>query len=80
MGYGGAHRTKERVPVASGGRHSRGALDPRRANLFGLLLEGDSVRGCILCVDLARPPHPDIWSNVILDVSVKVVFHFTLSF
>lgn len=30
----------------------------------------------LLCVNLAKPPHPDIASNSILDVSVKVLFFF----
>ena len=29
----------------------------------------------ILCVNLAGPWYPDIWSNIVLDVSVKEFIH-----
>lgn len=32
------------------------------------------LRWLILCVNLARPRFPDIWSNVSLDVFMKVFF------
>ena len=34
-----------------------------------------SVTGYVItCGSLAGPGSPDIWSNIILDVSVKVIF------
>ena len=42
-----------------------------KAPLLGIYL-----RWLILCVNLNKPQYPDVWSNTILDVSLKVCFFF----
>ena len=38
------------------------------------------VRRLILCVNLAGPQCPDVWSNIILDISVKVFLERDFTF
>ena len=39
-----------------------------------MVTESPRTKGAeiVLCVNVSGPKHPDIWSNIILDVSVKI--------
>lgn len=51
----------------------------RSEQASGIKCQGSQVWWLILCVSLARSWDPDIWSNTILDISVKVIFKIRLT-
>ena len=49
-----------------------GELVWSKETCMGARLTRSELRWLILCVNLARPQSPYIWSNIILNVSVKL--------
>lgn len=57
-----------------------GKEDWERVSSYNRLFGCEVVYWLILCVDLAGPQYLDMWSNIILDISVKVSFKMRVTF